>query len=288
MGFSGLARWLNAPTTALPLIRENIVVNHNGHPEGKWQLSVKSFRSTLSQSDGSQVPSERSMCALTMGENVFVLLDDPGAPSRVEAENLTQLPTHYRNTFLTLSPPGALEHLLAQLKARWVSVRQSTANIAPRTQAAGPQLLIDGHVFSIGTDWIVRIGNVVLSGGAVKGMLLEAEYLPLPVLSSPLQDGTSELLSNLLTSILPNIRDAKTVAITISDSQWEDVLWNREEEEKEKRSKEEREPVDEDDIYVYGDEEEDGKQQPRDWTGVDRDRRSAFLIMAALRSEGIL
>ncbi len=110
----------------------------------------------------------------------------------------------------------------------------------------------------------------------------------MPVLSSPLQDGTSELLSNLLTSILPNIRDAKTVAITISDSQWEDVLWNREEEEKEKRSKEERMPVDEDDIYVYGDEEEDGKQQPRDWTGVDRDRRSAFLIMAALRSEGIL
>ncbi|PBK69653.1 hypothetical protein ARMSODRAFT_138636 [Armillaria solidipes] len=280
MGFSGLARWLNAPTTALPLIRENILVNHN--------LSVKSFRSTLSQSDGSQVPSERSMCALTMGENVFVLLDDPGAPSRIEAENLTQLPTHYRNTFLTLSPPGALEHLLAQLKARWVSVRQSTANTAPRTQAAGPQLLIDGHVFSIGTDWIVRIGNVVLSGGAVKGMLLEAEYLPLPVLRSPLQDGTSELLSNLLTSILPNIRDAKTVAITISDSQWEDVLWNREEEEKEKRSKEERMPVDEDDIYVYGDEEEDGKQQPRDWTGVNRDRRSAFLIMAALRSEGIL
>ncbi|KAK0190907.1 hypothetical protein F5146DRAFT_574972 [Armillaria mellea] len=288
MGFSGLARWLNAPTTALPLIRENIVVNHNGRLEGKWQLSVKSFRSTLSQSDGSQVPSERSMCALTMGENVFVLLDDPGAPSRIEAENLTQPPTHYRNTFLTLSPPGALEHLLAQLKARWVSVRQSTASTVPRTQAAGPQLLIDGHVFSIGTDWIVRIGNVVLSGGAVKGMLLEAEYLPLPVLRSPLQDGTSELLSNLLTSILPNIRDAKTVAITISDSQWEDVLWNREEEEKEKRSKEEREPVDEDDIYVYRDEEEDGKQQPRDWTGVDRDRRSAFLIMAALRSEGIL
>ncbi|KAK0468396.1 uncharacterized protein EV420DRAFT_1504257 [Desarmillaria tabescens] len=278
MGFSGLARWLNAPTTALPLIRENILVNHNGRLEGKWQLSVKSFRSTLSQSDGSQVPSERSMCALTMGENVF------------RQRNLTSPPTHYRNTFLTLSPPGALEHLLAQLKARWVSVRQSTANTAPRTQAAGPQLLIDGHVFSIGTDWIVRIGNVLLSGGAVKGMLLEAEYLPLPVLRSPLQDGTSELLSNLLTSILPNIRDAKTVAITISDSQWEDVLWNREEEEKKgKQSKEERVPVDdEDDIYVYGDEEEEGKRQPRDWTGVDRDRRSAFLIMGALRSEGIL
>ena len=58
--------------------------------------------------------------------------------------------------------------------------------------------------------------------------------MPLPALHSPLADGTSELLSNLLTSVLPNVRDAKTVAVTISDAQWEDVLWDREEEEKER------------------------------------------------------
>ena len=59
----------------------------------------------------------------------------------------------------------------------------------------------------------------------------QAEYLPLPALRSPLADGTSELLSNLLTSILPNVRDSKTVAVTITDGQWDDVLWEREEEE---------------------------------------------------------
>jgi hypothetical protein len=84
-----------------------------------------------------------------------------------------QGPTHYRTTFLTIRPPGALEQLLAQLKARWVSVRQSTTSGTQRGQSSGQQLTIDGYIFAIGSDWLVRVGNVVLAGGAVKGMLLE-------------------------------------------------------------------------------------------------------------------
>jgi hypothetical protein len=105
-------------------------------------------------------------------------------------------------------------------------------------------------------------------------------------LRSETVDGTSELLSNLLTSVLPNIRDAKTVAVTISDSQLEEVLWDREVEES--GDKETSMTVqDPDDIYVSG---EDGPASKRDsdWVGVERDRRSAFLIMGALKSEGIL
>lgn len=253
-----------------------------------------------------------------MEENVFVLLEDPVAPTRAdvlaaappgqEAAYL-QGPTHYRTTFLTLRPPGALEQLLAQLKARWVSVRQSGSSSAPqRGKTNAQQLLIEGHIFAIGNDWLVRVGNVILAGGAVKGMLLEvncihtrnlsntkvheqAEYLPLPVLHSPIADGTSELLSNLLTSVLPNVRDAKTVAVTISDTQWEDVLWDREEEEKENNSGQghDRELTrkESEEIYVFGDEGIPGKKRG-DWVGVDRDRRSSYLIMGALRSEGIL
>lgn len=72
------------------------------------------------------------------------------------------------------------------------------------------------------------------------------------------------------------------MAVTISDSQWEDVLWNREEEEDNTYENE-----DDEDIYAFGD--EDIRENKRgDWTGVDRDRRSAYLIMGALRSEGIL
>ncbi|KIL70032.1 hypothetical protein M378DRAFT_156091 [Amanita muscaria Koide BX008] len=288
MGFTGLARWVNAPTTGLQLVTDNLRMNHNGEYRGKWMLSVRSYRSTLGQSPGSQITSERTMCALTMDDNVFVHVEDPAAPTKAdvlaaappgqEAAYL-QSPSHYRTTFLTLTPPNALEQLISQLKARWVPVRQSSG--AQKAQVLGPQLTIEGHIFAIGTDWLVRAGNVILAGGAVRGMLLEAEYLPLPALHSPTADGTSELLSNLLTSVLPNLRDAKTVAVTISDMQWEEVLWDREEDGRKEEEKEEETE------FIYGDDDATSEKKG-DWTGIDRDRRSAYLIMGALRSEGIL
>ncbi|KAF8165318.1 hypothetical protein B0H34DRAFT_688720 [Crassisporium funariophilum] len=294
MGFTGLARWLNAPSTGLQLVRENIWRNHNAQYQGKWHISVKSYRSMLGQIPGIQIACERNMYALTMDENVFILLEDPAAPSRAEVLAAAppgqeavylQSPPHYRNTFLTLKPPGGLEQMLAQIKARWVSVRQASSNNTQRNQTSGQQLVIEGYTFAIGSDWVVRFGNVVLAGGAVKGMLLEAEYLPLPVLHSPSADGTSELLSNLLTSILPNIRDAKTVAVTISDAQWEDVLWDREEEEKGLKNL--GAEVEDDDPYLW-DKDDTPEWKQGDWVGVDRDQRSAYLIMGALRSEGLL
>ncbi|KAK1236616.1 hypothetical protein PQX77_000168 [Marasmius sp. AFHP31] len=231
-----------------------------------------------------------------MNENVFVLLEDPLAPTRADivanpSDGNVYQPTHYRNTFLTLSPPGALEQLISQLKAPWVPVRQSSnTNMGPRGQASGHQLVIDGHIFAIGTDWIVRVGNVILAGGAVKGMILEAEYLPLPSLKSPAADGTSELVSNLLISVLPNIKDARTLAIAISDSQWEDFLWDREDEEREKEETKAEKDIPDDEVHFYGDEDVpvSVKNQKSDWTGVDRDRRSAYLIIGSLRSETIL
>ncbi|KAF8845801.1 hypothetical protein BDN67DRAFT_961447 [Paxillus ammoniavirescens] len=301
MGFTGLARWINPPTSGLELITENIVRNHHGQSRGRWSLNIRSYRSTLGSIPGLPVQPERSMCALTMNDHVFVLLEDPAAPTRADVLAAVQNtagqgddgrvspsiihPSHYRTTFLTLRPPGGLEQLLSQLKARWIPVRQSSGSSSQRGQGSAQQLSVEGLVFAIGNDWLVRVGNVILAGGSVKGMLLEAEYLPLPVLHSQAADGTSELLSNLLLSVLPNIRDAKTVAVAVSDSQWEEVLWDREEEERLGREKELSE--DPDDIFVTGNEGLPG-QRRGDWVGVDRDRRSAFLIIGALRSEGIL
>lgn len=129
------------------------------------------------------------MCTLTMNDHVFVLLEDPAAPSRadvlaavqntasqgtdVRTSSQVTHPPHYRTTFLTLRPPGALEQLLSQLKARWIPVRQSSATSSQRGQASAQQLTVEGYVFAIGNDWLVRVGNVILAGGAVKGMLLE-------------------------------------------------------------------------------------------------------------------
>lgn len=125
------------------------------------------------------------MCTLAMDENVFVLLDDPLAPTR--ADVLAAAPpgqeaiylretSHFRTTFLTLRPPGALEQLLAQLKARWVSVRQFSSSVSQRGQSSGQQLMIDGHQYAIGNDWLVRVGNVCLAGGGIKGMVLEVHF----------------------------------------------------------------------------------------------------------------
>lgn len=120
---------------------------------------------------------------------MFVLIDDPAAPLRADLlahqppEGQPPIPisgpgspAHYRQTFLTLSPPGGLEQLLLQLQAKWVSVRQTgTSGMSQISQTAGQQLSVEGAVYTIGTDFIVRAGNVVLAGGAVKGMLLEVQ-----------------------------------------------------------------------------------------------------------------
>lgn len=109
------------------------------------------------------------------------------------------------------------------------------------------------------------------------------------------EDGTSELLSNLLTSLLPRVPDAKTVAVTIPPGQWDEVLYSGDSTEPEaegahentKRSDEDE--VQEeiiDDLHVHGVPPSRGRKG--DWQGVDRDRRAAFLIIGALKSEGLL
>ncbi|OBZ70446.1 [3-methyl-2-oxobutanoate dehydrogenase [lipoamide]] kinase, mitochondrial [Grifola frondosa] len=268
MGFTALARWNNAPTTAIELINQNIIRNHQGQYRGRWQSTVRSYRSTMGSVPGFQVHAERSMCTLSMDENVFVLLEDTAAPARAEylqqigdpAQSQLPGPTHYRHTFLTLSPPGSLEQLLAQLRARWVSVRQASQPTSSQ-KGTGQQLVIDGHIYAIGNDWLVRAGNVILAGGAVKGMLLEAEYLPLPTMPTA-GDGTPELLSNLLISVLPNVADPKIVAVAVSDSIWEEALWDTEDEEV---SNEEKTKMleQEDDIYVS--EEDSPASRKGDW-----------------------
>ena len=128
---------------------------------------------------------ERTMSILTMNNNAFVYLDDNAAPDyHYYLENREQLknqiqeePSHYRMTFVATSPPGALESLLTQLGSRWVPTRQPSTNTRASSASPGNHLSIEGSIFSIGTDWLVRAGNVILTGGTVKGMLLEVRDL---------------------------------------------------------------------------------------------------------------
>lgn len=67
----------------------------------------------------------------------------------------------------------------------------------------------------------------------------------------------------------------------MSETQWEDSMYARED------PNEESEEMKTDDIFVVG--HEDIPESKRgDWLGLDRERRSAFVILGALRSEGLL
>jgi hypothetical protein len=104
-------------------------------------------------------------------------------------------------------------------------------------------------------------------------------------MSSQESSGSSLLLSSLLVSVLPNVPGAKTEAVTISDDQWEDVLWDREADGQ--RTVNEFVCDEKEDIFVTP--EDDGSSHSKgDWGGVDRDRRSAYLIIGALRSDGLI
>jgi hypothetical protein len=101
------------------------------------------------------------------------------------------------------------------------------------------------------------------------------------------ESGSSELLSGLLVSVLPNLPDAKTEAVTISDEQWEDVLWDRETEEQRQSMAVKQKPRSGDELFVSP-EDDVPEHSKGDWAGVDRDRRSAYLIIGALRSDGLI
>jgi hypothetical protein len=108
-------------------------------------------------------------------------------------------------------------------------------------------------------------------------------------MSSQESSGSSQLLSSLLLSVLPNVPGARTEAVTISDDQWEDVLWDREADEQRSTKLEDKNNKgrEDDDIYVSQDRDVPSHSKG-DWAGVDRDRRSAYLIIGALRSDRLI
>lgn len=73
--------------------------------------------------------------------------------------------------------------------------------------------------------------------------------------------------------------------MTVDDTQWAEVHWNCKEQDTSTTGKD----IDgDDDVFVYESEENPAEEQFGDWTGVERDRRLAYLIIGALRPEGLL
>lgn len=259
----------------MDMLRDSIMKNHMGQYKGRWHLAIRSYRSNLAPALGLNANFERLMWSINMADVAFVLIEDATMVSRAEqaaaAEGSAnaERPPHYRNTLVTVTPPNSLEQLLNQTKAPW-------------TRTTQPLIVIDGAIFTVGTDWVIRAGNVVMPGGLVKGLLLEAEYLPLADRPPGTISGqTSELFSNLLTSLLPPIPDARTVAVSVSDHEWNEVLGPG----NDGFEDEADEPAGDDDIYAYG---YPSAKDDDAWVGVNRDRKSAFMIHALLRTEGLM
>jgi hypothetical protein len=104
-----------------------------------------------------------------------------------------------------------------------------------------------------------------------------------------------DLVANLLTDLLPQSQDAKLSSVMIDDSQWEEVLYDREVEREAQEAaelaatKQDVEMATDEDVLAFGDEPDPSTETKRsDWVGLERDKRSAFLIIGALRMEGMV
>ncbi|KZT66021.1 hypothetical protein DAEQUDRAFT_730788 [Daedalea quercina L-15889] len=295
MGFTGLVRWTNAPSTGVDLIRHNITVNHQGVLRGRWQVGLSSWRSRFTGESTDMRSLERPLYTVTMNENTFVMLEDPAAPNRGDYLKLKASqeqgqpqqpfvpapPPHYHYTLVTVSPPGALEQLMSHLGVvgkRWVRTG------GEKGQGSGHHLSVDGLIFSIGNDWLVRFGHVMLAGGSIKGMLIEAEYLPLPDLHTEGGEGRSELLSDFLASVIPLLPDSEIWTVAVSDEMWAEVLAGLDEDDAEET--ESKMDEDEDDVFISPDFLPVARKT--DWLGVNRDKRSAYLIQGALKGEALI
>ncbi|KAG8856807.1 hypothetical protein FRB96_006311 [Tulasnella sp. 330] len=271
MGYTALGRWRDADAAGfLGLNRQ--IKEKGGTPIKAWNLSARFYRS-------SSWPT-RSINSVTLGDCCYVLMEDTAAPSYKPIEAGSTRPPHWRNTYMTFSPPTVLGPLLQQLGGSWT-------NRLPGTQ---PDIEIAGTAYALGSDYIIRVGRV-MQRGEQRGVVIEAEVLPMVTSGTGTPLGLSELLSDVtpvrteeappldlkLTGLSQINADVK--GVSLNDDQWEDVLRDTED-------VDDRDPqaeTSEDQIFTYRGEE--GKPRHRDWTGADRDKRSAFLILRLLMTE---
>ncbi|KAH7105652.1 hypothetical protein BKA62DRAFT_398760 [Auriculariales sp. MPI-PUGE-AT-0066] len=266
MGYTCLARWTSSTAVGFNHVCEIISRNHLGVRKARWQLVIRSYKSIVPRQGGG----DSQLYTISSPDTTYALIDDSAAPLRFDATSETVQPTHFRETFVTVS--GSIDDLLLNTKAPWA-----------RT---GMHVQIDGLVFAIGTDWVVRVGNILLPGGQNRGLLLETEYLPFPrVPGSAHSQDIINMSSGLVTSLIPSYgRDSAKVMRFYAEEEWNQVTGPQDTESEQPISTDE---TSEDDLYAYG--VTASHQSPENQTtDLERDRRSVFLIHGVLRSEGIL
>jgi hypothetical protein len=116
----------------------------------------------------SSVYQARTIYSVSTSTATYALLED-------QAVDLTGSDrSNPRVTFVSITPPESLQSMLAQIAGNWSASRPNAAVPGRSVVPAGVgQVHLDGHVYSVGTDWLVRIGNVTQPGGVHKGIVIE-------------------------------------------------------------------------------------------------------------------
>ena len=128
-------------------------------------MSFQSYRSNTYQA--------RTIYSVSTTSGTYALLED-------QAVDLTGSErSNPRVTFVTITPPESLPSMLGQIAGNWSASRHNAT--APSGRGLVPpgagQVLLDGYVYSVGNDWLVRIGNVTQSGNVHKGIVIEVSHI---------------------------------------------------------------------------------------------------------------
>jgi len=241
-------------------------------------MAFHTYRSSIYQA--------RTIYSVSTSTATYALLED-------QAVDLTGSDrSNPRVTFVAITPPESLPSMLAQIAGNWSASRPNAAVPGRSVLPAGAgQVHLDGHVYSVGTDWLVRIGNVTQPGGVHKGIVIEAEYLPVHDLPSSLgTQGDSAIVTEFLTGIIPKSSEDQIMAVALTPQQWADVLASGDDLDLDHTKAEEHGNTkhDEDDIYFIPGKDEDDRTAKFTSAGQSRERRSAYLIIRCLQGEGIL
>ncbi|CAE6523091.1 unnamed protein product [Rhizoctonia solani] len=302
MGVTCIARWPLALPNSMPQLVGHILNLPNVEHRGRWKCSARSYRSS--------VYPERFLYTLTYGENIHILLEDrkslerPAALEKIRTEQEAAnqaaaatsapvmedddviildasgqepgavlptvrnvpLPLHFRTTFISLKPPSTFEQFLGQVKGKW----------GPRPNNAG----IDGVTFTVGTDWVIRMG-FIQAGSGHKGVMLEIEYLPMQTFPSTTDGQPPAILAEFVASIVPQSHaDYAFFPMRFSEEQWFEILDSANEAQSKPLGATEGE-------YSHG--FEYATPRPNDWgSGFTQERRSAFLLLRMMLEEKLL
>lgn len=291
----------------------------------RWFVDLRILKRHALLPDGTPVPGERIAHGFfAPPDHVVVQIDDPSVPERdkfmearaqIRAHNVAQRaaglsdeymepepesPPHFQHTLVSFKSPVGLdifEQLLNQLGPPW-NVTQKSGTSGKAIGGTAVRQRIEGFVYTIGSDWIVKLGTLMAGNDISRGIVLEARFFFFsPLFPSPLdllevafelncrqaeylpveaivhEGGVSAFIYEYMIKLLPDLPgSANFIMKMVDEESWASIT---------AVDSLPPPPPYEEEIYVYGDEEE-----AVDHTSKDDYRREAYVLFGFLHDRG--